>query len=316
MDVVKSDITSLGGRVELASNRGRGTTFTISLPLTLAVTQAVMLRAGSRIYAVPSVMVDQVQEFKAADYAQAWQRGEVNWKENRYPLRSLLALLGEPDSPVPARQIPVLLLRSGIQRAAVRVDEIVGNSEIVVKTIGPQLARLAGISGATVLGNGQVVLILNPVSLVHRQIAAGETAPMVPVAQAPAPPVVAAPLVMIVDDSLTVRKITGRMLAREGYDFIAAKDGVDALQQLLDVKPDVILLDVEMPRMDGFEFARNIRADEATKSIPVIMITSRTAEKHRNRALELGVNEYMGKPYQEEQLLALIARYARGTVPS
>jgi chemosensory pili system protein ChpA (sensor histidine kinase/response regulator) len=118
---------------------------------------------------------------------------------------------------------------------------------------------------------------------------------------------------MVVDDSLTVRKITGRMLAREGYEFIAAKDGIDALQQLQDVRPAVILLDVEMPRMDGFEFARNVRADEATKSIPIIMITSRTADKHRSRALELGVNEYMGKPYQEEQLLALIAHYARGT---
>ena len=119
----------------------------------------------------------------------------------------------------------------------------------------------------------------------------------------------ATPLVMVVDDSLTVRKITGRMLAREGYEFVTAKDGVDALQQLQDVRPDVILLDVEMPRMDGFEFARNVRADEATRSIPIIMITSRTADKHRNRAIELGVNEYMGKPYQEEQLLALIARY-------
>ncbi len=118
---------------------------------------------------------------------------------------------------------------------------------------------------------------------------------------------------MVVDDSLTVRKITGRMLTREGYEFVTAKDGVDALQQLQDVRPDVILLDVEMPRMDGFEFARNVRLDESTKSIPIIMITSRTAEKHRNRAIELGVNEYMGKPYQEEQLLALIARYARET---
>jgi len=119
---------------------------------------------------------------------------------------------------------------------------------------------------------------------------------------------------MVVDDSLTVRKITGRMLTREGYEFATAKDGVDALQQLQELKPDLILLDVEMPRMDGFEFARNVRADEATKRIPIIMITSRTADKHRNRALELGVNEYMGKPYQEEQLLALIKRYTREAV--
>ncbi len=315
MDVVKNEITSLGGRVELASVTGRGTTFTITLPLTLAVSQAVMIRAGDRLYAVPSVMIEQVQELKAKDWAEAAGRGEVLWKENRYPLRSLLVLLGEPDSPVPPRQIPVLLLKSGVQRAAIRVDEIIGNREIVVKTIGPQLARLAGVAGATVLGNGQVVLILNPVNLVAGEGVAGE---MVPVATAPALPQApapearaAAPLVMVVDDSLTVRKITGRMLAREGYEFVTAKDGVDALQQLQDIRPDVILLDVEMPRMDGFEFARNVRVDESTRAIPIIMITSRTAEKHRNRALELGVNEYMGKPYQEEQLLALIARYTR-----
>jgi chemosensory pili system protein ChpA (sensor histidine kinase/response regulator) len=314
MDVVKNEITSLGGRVELASTRGRGATFTITLPLTLAVTQAVMLRAGDRLFAVPSVMIDQVQEYKAQPFAEVVARGEVVWKDNRYPLRSLLSLLGEPDSPVPPRQIPVLLLKSGLNRAAVRVDEIIGNREIVVKTIGPQLARLAGIAGATVLGNGQVVLILNPVNLLHGETAAvaATLAAGVPKAPAPLPEVrKAAPLVMVVDDSLTVRKITSRMLAREGYEFITAKDGVDALQQLQDVHPDLILLDVEMPRMDGFEFARNMRADEATRAIPIIMITSRTADKHRSRAIELGVNEYMGKPYQEDQLLELIARYTR-----
>jgi chemosensory pili system protein ChpA (sensor histidine kinase/response regulator) len=313
MDVVKTEITALGGRVEIASTPGRGAIFTISLPLTLAVTQAVMLRAGSALYAVPSVMIEQVQEFKAQAFAEAAARGEVVWKDNRYPLRSLLALLGGMETPVPARQIPVLLLKSGIQRAAVRVDEIVGNREVVVKTIGPQLARLAGVAGATVLGNGQVVLILNPVNLMHREVVVGEIAAPPPLAPAEKS---RAPLVMVVDDSLTMRKITGRMLAREGYEFVTAKDGVDALQQLQDVQPALILLDVEMPRMDGFEFARNVRADEATRSIPIIMITSRTADKHRSRALELGVNEYMGKPYQEEQLLVLIARYARESSPA
>jgi chemosensory pili system protein ChpA (sensor histidine kinase/response regulator) len=314
LDVVKNEITSLGGRVEISSSAGRGTTFTITLPLTLAVTQAVMVRAGATIHAVPSVMIEQVQEYKAQPYADVLAKGEIVWKENRYALRSLLPLLGEADTPTPARQIPVLLLKSGVQRAAIRVDEIIGNREVVVKTIGPQLARLAGISGATVLGNGQVVLILNPVQLVHFEGAATAAAAPMPAAPAslpgvPAPSRAAAPVVMVVDDSLTVRKITSRMLAREGYGFVTAKDGVDALQQLQDLTPDCILLDVEMPRMDGFEFTRNVRADEGTRAIPIIMITSRTADKHRNHAIELGVNEYMGKPYQEDQLLALIKRY-------
>jgi len=237
MDVVKNEITSLGGRVEIASTPGRGTVFTITLPLTLAVTQAVMLRAGHTTYAVPSVMIEQVQEYKAGAYAIA-AAGEVRWKDSAYPLRSLLPLLGEVDTPTPTRQIPVLLLKSGLLRAAVRVDEIIGNREVVVKTIGPQLSRLAGIAGATVLGNGQVVLILNPVSLVHRGVAADTPVPAPLVTEAL---VVehksGAPLVMVVDDSLTVRKITSRMLTREGYEFVTAKDGVDALQQLQEVHP-------------------------------------------------------------------------------
>jgi chemosensory pili system protein ChpA (sensor histidine kinase/response regulator) len=314
MDVVKNEITSLGGRVEITSAAGRGTTFTITLPLTLAVTQAVMLRAANTTFAVPTVMIDQVQEYKAQPYAEIVAKGEVVWKDNRYALRSLLPLLGEIDTPTPARQIPVLLLKSGFLRAAIRVDEIIGNREVVVKTIGPQLSRLAGIAGATVLGNGQVVLILNPVQLVHRERASFDRI------EAPATPQEPAfmveeksgnPLVMVVDDSLTVRKITSRMLAREGYEVATAKDGVDALQQLQDLKPDCILLDVEMPRMDGFEFTRNVRADADTRAIPIIMITSRTADKHRNHAIELGVNEYMGKPYQEDQLLALIKQYTQ-----
>jgi chemosensory pili system protein ChpA (sensor histidine kinase/response regulator) len=314
MDVVKSEITALGGRVELATTPGLGTTFTITLPLTLAVTQALLIRSGTTLYAIPSVMIEQVQEFKGPAFDEAAAKGEILWKDRRYPLRSLLTLLGHIDTPVPARQVPVLLLKSGVQRAAIRVDEILGNREVVVKTIGPQLARLAGIAGATVLGNGQVVLILNPVGLVYRGRAEAAAAGAAAGASAEPEPLVVdarsgAPLVMVVDDSLTVRKITSRMLQRENYEVATAKDGVDALQQLQDIRPDCILLDVEMPRMDGFEFARNVRADEGTKAIPIIMITSRTADKHRNRALELGVNEYIGKPYQEELLLGLIRRY-------
>ena len=306
MDVVRNEITSLGGRVEISSSPGRGTAFTISLPLTLAVTQAVMVRAGTTIYAIPSVMIEQVQEYKAAPYAEVIAASEIRWKDNTYVLRSLLPLLGDIDTPTPARQIPVLLLKSGVQRAAIRVDEIIGNREVVVKTIGPQLSRLAGIAGATVLGNGQVVLILNPVQLVHREMAAGT----ISVVAAPAPEALVvdqrsgSALVMVVDDSLTVRKITGRMLAREGYEFITAKDGVDALQQLQDVKPDCILLDVEMPRMTAFEFARNVRADAETKHIPIIMITCGRPTSTATTDGD-GVNEYMGKPYQK----TIIKRY-------
>jgi chemosensory pili system protein ChpA (sensor histidine kinase/response regulator) len=221
-----------------------------------------------------------------------------------------------------------MMLHSGLQRVAIQVDELLGTHEVVVKNIGPQLARVVGIAGATVLGDGKIVLILNPVALstraptisVGRFVAApaGTTiAQEISVAEAVAPAVevpapehaIHLPTVLVVDDSLTVRKVTSRLLAREGYQVVTAKDGVDALEQMTEIVPDVILSDIEMPRMDGFELARNIRADERLVRIPIVMISSRTADKHRSHAAELGVNHFLGKPYQEEELLGLIAEF-------
>ncbi|MDP2784448.1 MAG: Hpt domain-containing protein, partial [Sulfurimicrobium sp.] len=279
MDVVRNEITSLGGRIEVASEPGKGTTFSIYLPLTLAVTQAVLVRAGTHLHALPSTMVDQVQELKADALAEIYQKQQVMWQGNAYPLHYFPRLLGDQEAtPVVQRYATIMLLHSGAQRVAVHVDELIGNREIVVKNIGPQLARVPGVAGATVLGNGKVVLILNPVQLAQRQgipslLAQRQSA----VQQLPA----ALPVIMIVDDSLTVRKITSKLLTREGYQVVTAKDGVDALQALEDVTPQVMLVDIEMPRMDGFELTKNVRGNAKTANIPIIMITSRTAEKHR-----------------------------------
>ncbi len=305
LDVVKNAIVTLGGRIEVDTVRGRGTTFIITLPLTLAVTQAVLVRANGMLYAIPSVMVEQVQEWKLPQITDIRAKKEIVWQDHSYPFYPLSNLLGEEEKiSEPRRYHPVMLLRSAAQRVAVEVDGIEGNREIVVKSIGPQLSRLTGIAGATVLGNGKVLLILNPVSLAAREHG-GVLVRTETVAEATA----RAPLIMVVDDSLTVRKITTRLLTREGYQVITAKDGVDALQQLQELTPDAMLLDIEMPRMDGFELTRNMRADPKMAGIPIIMITSRMAEKHRNFAFELGVNEYLGKPFQEDELLGHLARY-------
>ena len=316
MDVVRAEVAALGGRVEVQSTPGKGTRFTISLPLTLAVTQVVLVRAGHRMFAFPSAMVEQVRQTKAPELAAAYATRAFEWQQREYPLFYLPRLLGDAEQTAEAQRFtPVLLLRSGVQRAAIHVDEMLGNQEVVVKNIGPQLARVSGVAGATVLGNGQIVLILNPVPLALQvsSAVAGQSGRDTPeMAQSAAPtlaapsaagPVSTAPVVMVVDDSLTVRKITTRLLVREKYEVLTAKDGVDALEQLVDARPDVMLVDIEMPRMDGFDLTRNIRADEKLKHIPIIMITSRTAEKHRNYAMEIGVNVFLGKPYQEEELL-------------
>jgi chemosensory pili system protein ChpA (sensor histidine kinase/response regulator) len=314
MDIVKTEVSSLGGRIEVVSTPGQGTSFRLYIPLTLAVTQAVLVRTGSRMYAIPSVMIEQVLDLKDAALTRIREAGAAEWMGNHYPFSFLPQLLGETQAlPEVHRQYWVLLLRSGTQRIAVQVDELKGSQEIVVKNIGPQLARVIGIDGATVLGNGQVVLILNPVALTSHAptIALASPVPTLPMPSAASDGVAALPTIMVVDDSLTVRKITGRLLSREGYEVLTAKDGVDALEQLLDIVPDVLIVDIEMPRMDGFDFTRNIRADARLKGIPIIMITSRTADKHRNYAKEIGVNQYLGKPYQEEELLALIADYVK-----
>ncbi|MBI1174086.1 MAG: response regulator [Sideroxydans sp.] len=306
MDVVRSEITALGGRIDVSSEPGKGTRFRIHLPLTLAVTQVLMIQAGQDSYAVPSVMVEQVLQAKPDMLEEAYLAGQFDWHGRIYPLRYLPHLLGDNER-VPESKLhnPVLLLRSGEQRMALHVDELLGNQEAVVKNIGPQLARLPGVAGATVLGNGRVVLILNPVVLKQRiPVAAREAR-----AAAEVEPLHVRPLVMVVDDSLTVRKITSRMLTRAGYEVVTAKDGVDALEQLTQVTPAVILLDIEMPRMDGFEFTKQVRRDPRTRDLPIIIITSRTADKHRNYAMELGVNAYFGKPYQEEEMLQQIASF-------
>ena len=300
MDVVRNEIDGIGGRVEIATQRGQGTTFTLYLPLTLAVTQAVLVRSGAAVLAIPSAMVEQVLRLKADAMAALHEKGMVEAQERAYALHYLQHLLGTRTAASVQGYNSVLLLRSGIQRVAVQVDELIGNREIVVKYIGPQLSRIPGVSGATVLADGAIALIVNPVQLAQRARAGATTTSV----QAPAEGAqAAARVVMVVDDSLTVRKVTSRLLEREGYRVVTAKDGVDAVEMLKDALPDAMLVDIEMPRMDGFELTRSVRGDPRSAAIPIIVISSRTAEKHRAQAARLGVNAFLGKPYEEAELL-------------
>jgi chemosensory pili system protein ChpA (sensor histidine kinase/response regulator) len=312
LDVVRTEIGSLGGRVQLDFEAGRGSAFTIYLPVTLSVMQAVLVSCAGQTFALPTTMVEQVQKVKPEVLAQVFEAGELQWQGETYPVHDLQQLLGDAEHAPPARRYHALaLLRSGALRAAVYVDDLLGSQEIVVKNIGSQLARVAGIAGAAVLGSGESVLILNPIVLTqvasrpHGAAAAARR--LAPGIDEPS-----RPSVMVVDDSLTIRRITGRLLARAGYEVIEARDGVEALEKLRSVLPQVVLLDIEMPRMDGFELTQRMRDDPRLRQVPIIVISSRTADKHRAHAAQLGVNLFLGKPYQEDELLAHVAAFAAG----
>lgn len=305
MDVVKNEIAALGGRVETTTRSGRGAAFTVYLPLTLAVAQVVLVSAGRRTYAIPASLIEHVKDVRAAEVPQLRASEAIKWQGNSYPLFYLPHMLGRPSAEPPATGYSSLLfLHSRAGRVAVHIDKLAGNAEVVVKRIGPQVSGLPWVAGATVLASGDAALIINPLQLItfaHMAFAFAETT--IAVEEAPAP------LIMVVDDSLTVRKVTSRLLSRENYRVATAKDGIDALEQLKDIVPDVMLVDIEMPRMDGFDLVRNVRANAETAKVPIIMISSRTADKHRDHAFELGVNRFLGKPYEESELLAQIAEY-------
>jgi len=323
MDVVRSEVNALGGRIETATAPGQGTSFKLVLPLTTAVTQVVMLRSGDATIAVPATLVEVVRRASPAEIEEAYARGLYPLGDQALPFFWLGALLqlSPRGSSVGARMLPVVVVRSAAQRVVLHVDEVLGHQEVVVKNLGPQLSRLPGLAGMTLLASGAVSLIYNPVALATVYADAARAAmaeaprtaitEVFPVAQA----VRAAPLVLVVDDSLTVRRVTQRLLAREGYRVMLAKDGLDALERLAEELPAVVLSDIEMPRMDGFDLVRNLRADPKLADLPVIMITSRIAQKHREYAAQLGVNHYLGKPYSEEELLGLIGHYCAAQAP-
>ena len=326
MDVVRSEIDALGGKIETTTEPGKGTLFKLVLPLTTAVTQVVMIRSGSLSIGVPASIVETVRRLSIKELDQAYLSGEIEVSGEKVPFFWSGALLQTSyrTGEIQAKTTPIVVFRSASKRVAMHVDDVIGNQEVVVKNLGPQLSRLPGLAGMSVLASGAVVLIYNPVALATvygPQIKVWTTEKEAAVAQAiqtkaaghgsvkTADNTPTAPLVLVVDDSITVRRVTQRFLQREGFRVVMAADGLQALEKLEGELPSVVLSDIEMPRMDGFDLARNIRADERLKNLPIIMITSRIAEKHREYAKELGVDHYLGKPYSEEILAALVRNY-------
>ena len=306
MDVVDAELKQLGGVLEIDTTAGKGTEFTIRLPLTLAINQALLVSAGEDVYAIPLASIEGVVRVTGAELQRFYNSNQKMYEFNNveYELKHLGELLTglKPDYGQQYGLFPLLLAHVGNSHFALHVDDLVGRREIVVKPVGHQIGMVRGIAGATILADGHVVLILEMSALV-----VGDSLFKKPessgVVEETVPEKTEERTIMVVDDSITIRKVTARMLERNGIHVLLAKDGIDATNQLIDVKPDLMLLDIEMPRMDGFELATYIRNDERLRDLPIIMITSRTGEKHKEKAFEIGVNQYLGKPYQEEELL-------------
>ncbi|WP_456378369.1 Hpt domain-containing protein [Thiolapillus sp.] len=300
MDAVVSEIKQLGGSLEILSQRGQGSSFVIRLPFTLAISEALLVQVADEVLAIPHGSAEVIIRVSRQDLLSCYNgyTEGVEYGGHQYPVRYLGAMLGisEPVIQENVKWYPLLLVRSGEQRMAIQLDHLLGNYQVVVKSIGAQLSGVRWFTGGTILADGKIALLLDVNALVRSD--AVTQAPIVEQEEE-----TAGITVMVVDDSITVRKVTSRLLERHNMQVLTARDGVDAITVLQEAKPDVMLLDIEMPRMDGYELARHIRNTPDLADIPIIMITSRTGEKHRERAMELGVNRYLGKPYQETDLL-------------
>jgi chemosensory pili system protein ChpA (sensor histidine kinase/response regulator) len=304
MDVVATEVKKLGGGLFIESSPGKGTRFTIRLPFTLAISQALIVRVAEETYALPLATVEGVVRLPRNIVARHLGKDATlfEYGGQKYRFQQLGSFVGLGATRLPETDVSmsVVLIRAGEHSTALVTDELVGSREIVVKSLGPQISGIRGIAGATILGDGRIVIILDMGSLVRSEWRARPTDTTVLEQRD------RRTFALVVDDSITVRRVTQRLLERNGMRVLTAKDGVDAVSLLQENLPDIILLDIEMPRMDGYEVAAHVRGDPRLKNIPIVMITSRVSEKHRARAIELGVDDYLGKPYQENQLLDAI----------
>ena len=312
LDVVRSKVESLKGTVAVASAAGRGTTFTVRLPMTLAVLRALLVRAGDCRYAIPLETVEQVVRPGEGDLDRIGRDPVLRVGGSVCPLTPLTRALRQRAAAEPSAHAPVVVVNAAGRRVALQVDQLLGGREVVVKSLGRHLHRLPAVSGATLMGDGGVVLILNPAELTRWAVTPA------------APPADFTPArsrdgrtVLVVDDSASVRRVLTMLLKGVGWQAVTAKDGLEALELLQrGTAPDVVLTDVEMPRMDGYELLATIRGEPGLQHLPVAVLTSRAADKHRRKALDLGASAYVVKPYQDENLLDILRQLARSARPA
>ena len=302
MDVVNEMVKQRRGQIGVYSLRGKGTQFTLSMPFSMSIAEVLLVEIAGQTFAAPMSSIAAISQVDRDSLQRSFDGETVYQHYNDQDYRQyILGAYFKPEQysfAVEEQSAPVLFINAGGEPVAFHVDRIQNRLEIIVKNVNRQVLNIPGISGATILGDGRVVPVLELLDLsrriagltpIHDEVAAAEEARI--------------PNVLVVDDSVTMRKVSTRLLERHHYNVATAKDGLDAIEVLAGFTPDIILLDIEMPRMDGFEFASHVRNNSNVRDVPIVMITSRTGDKHRERADAIGVQGYLGKPYSEEVLI-------------
>ncbi len=309
MDVVKNEVLSIGGSVKIETEKDKGTKFILTLPMEVATSQSLLCMAKDKLVAIPAILIDEIASIKEAQIKKAYEDGKVKMEGVDYPFYSASHLLGLIDSSMS----PTIKTYNNIVRIkyineviVIHLDKVISTTEILIKSLGSIYSKFNGVLGVTILGDGRQGLVINPIQILSHYKKEVKSIATISSVNEEVVLTQSRVTVMVVDDSITVRRASSKILERNNYNVVLAKDGEDALEQLQVVTPDIILSDIEMPRMDGFEFVKNIRSINKYNNVPIIMITSRTAEKHQKHAFSLGANDFLGKPYKEEELVAKI----------
>ncbi len=315
LDVVRTNVSRLNGEIEVEMELGVGTRFTLKLPLTVVISDALMVRSGPETLAIPLNAVRVILRVRPEEIQPVGRAEMIRVDDQLVELFRLDRLLGLP--PAEARPtVPVVVLRAGGKSIAVAVDELGGKEEIVIKSLGGSLEGVGPFTGATISGEGRVILLVDPgrlVDLTERVSRGSYSGTRSRPEDAPArsrPAVETVHRVLLVDDSISVRKFVGHMLERAGFRVMTATNGAEALQQLTDTTVDVIITDLEMPRVNGYELIEDLRRRPATRNVPVVVLTTRAGEKHVNLARRLGVKHYVSKPVDEHAFVRLIESLA------
>lgn len=308
LDVVRENLERLHGLVRVDTAPGRGTTFTLTLPLTLATSQVLLVEVAGQPVALPTTAVTRILQVDPVEISQMEGQPAIALDGRPLRLTSLAQILELPSAEAalaPGEKMPVVVVGVAERRIALRVDRLLGTQEVVIKNLGRQLRRVRNVAGATILGTGQVVIVLNVADLMKSVLASPAVVPSLPMEVRE----VARRRVLVVDDSITTRTLEKDILENAGYQVLVAADGEEAWALVQSEPLDAVVADIAMPRMDGFVLTEKIKQDERFKEMPVILVTSLESPQDKIRGLEAGADAYITKStFDQTELLETLER--------